>query len=410
MPSKESTDTRFFTGSSATLNESESDSESELVRLNRSILCLLVALASACSGPQRTLPPPSVEPPSVQPPTVAPPLATRAETTFVLHAVDVGTGLALLVEAGDFALVYDAGSNDDLATGPANRFVAYLKAAKPHLKVIDHIVLSHPHRDHVELLPDVFATYEVKEVWDSGAINPICGYRKFVDALGRERGLVYRTATNGAGEHAIAFPKNDCGAETSLRLRHGEKLVAGTTAPLGPGASMTVLHADAAHHETYNANSLVVRLDLAGTRVLLMGDAEAGGRSAPSVPPTRGSIEGKLLECCRKELDADVLVVAHHGSKSSSRSRFLDAVTPKISVISSGPTRYATVTLPDAEIVKELARYGQVFRTDIDDAACAVNTRKVGPDADGRPGGCDNVLVTVHGGGRVEASYARGAD
>ena len=36
------------------------------------------------------------------------------------------------------------------------------------LITLDYVVLSHPHRDHVELLPDLFASYQVKEVWDSG--------------------------------------------------------------------------------------------------------------------------------------------------------------------------------------------------------------------------------------------------
>ena len=48
-----------------------------------------------------------------------------AGPVFALHVVDVGTGLGLFVEGPDFALVYDAGSNDDRSTGGDNRFVAY---------------------------------------------------------------------------------------------------------------------------------------------------------------------------------------------------------------------------------------------------------------------------------------------
>ena len=83
--------------------------------------------------------------------------------------VDVGTGLAVLVRGPDFTLVYDGGSNDDLARGAENRFGAYLNAVAPTVTTIDLMVLSHPHRDHVELLPDLFATYTVRDVWDSGA-------------------------------------------------------------------------------------------------------------------------------------------------------------------------------------------------------------------------------------------------
>jgi beta-lactamase superfamily II metal-dependent hydrolase len=38
-----------------------------------------------------------------------------AAASFTIDAVDVGTGLGILVRGPDFALIYDAGSNDDLA-------------------------------------------------------------------------------------------------------------------------------------------------------------------------------------------------------------------------------------------------------------------------------------------------------
>jgi len=65
-----------------------------------------------------------------------------------VHFVDVGTGLAIFVEGPDFTLVYDGGSNDDLARGSRNRLLAYLRQVRPDLQVIDQLVVSHPHRDH----------------------------------------------------------------------------------------------------------------------------------------------------------------------------------------------------------------------------------------------------------------------
>src|ERR1700722_11359554 len=53
---------------------------------------------------------------------------TVAPASFTVDAVDVGTGLGILVRGPDFALVYDAGSNDDLALGSKNRMLAYIKA------------------------------------------------------------------------------------------------------------------------------------------------------------------------------------------------------------------------------------------------------------------------------------------
>jgi beta-lactamase superfamily II metal-dependent hydrolase len=91
--------------------------------------------------------------------------------------VDVAIGLGILVRGADFTLVYDGGSNDDLAREASNRMLAYLRTVAPTLTTIDHVILSHPHRDHVELLPDLFEAYQIRQVWDSGRINDICGYR-----------------------------------------------------------------------------------------------------------------------------------------------------------------------------------------------------------------------------------------
>ena len=80
---------------------------------------------------------------------------------------------------------------------------------------------------------------------------------------------------------------------------------------------------------------------------------------------------------------------------TSSRAAFLNAIGSSIAVVSSGPMLYGSVTLPDQSIVTELQSRGQVFRTDVDDAGCGKNPNKVGPDADGEPGGCTNVRIIL---------------
>ena len=333
---------------------------------------------------------------------------------FVVHAIDVGTGLAVFVEGCDFTLLYDAGSNDDLARGPGNRVVAYLRALRPSLQAIDHLVLSHPHRDHSELMPDVLAAYQVGNVWDSGALNRICSYRALLAAVAAEPGAVYRNAQGDGGTHEAAFNAQTCygrglPAET-IRVPRGRRIAEGVPIPLGAGASMTFLRADGSSHSSFNENSLVVRVDLGPRRLLLPGDAEAGGRRAPSTPPAPDSIEGELIACCAAELRSDILVAGHHGSTTSSRTAFLDAVGATQYVVSAGPTRYGSVTLPDAAVVDELGRRGTVWRTDANDAACRTSPAKIGPDNDGRPGGCDNVTMVIRADGAIVAGYHRVAD
>jgi hypothetical protein len=58
----------------------------------------------------------------------------------------------------------------------------------------------------------VFDDYEIGTVWDSGAINHSAGYRRFIDKVSDEPGVVYRTAAHGSG----TFPITDFGLELTL--------------------------------------------------------------------------------------------------------------------------------------------------------------------------------------------------
>ena len=137
-----------------------------------------------------------------------------------------------------------------------------------------------------------------------------------------------------------------------------------------------------------------------------MGDAEAGGRHPPSHEAADDSIEGLLLDCCEAELAADILVVGHHGSMTSSRSVFLDAVGADTFIVSSGPRRFGSVVLPDQEIITELESRGTVFRTDTNDVACGTETQKIGPDNDDEPGGCHNIQVRIAVDGSISGQIA----
>lgn len=107
---------------------------------------------------------------------------------YKVHVIDVGTGLAVLVEGKDFALLYDAGSQDDLHDGDENRVVAYIRAARPDLRRLDHVILSHPHKDHLQLMPAVFDNFQVANVWESGRVNKTDGYCHFLKAAMAEPG------------------------------------------------------------------------------------------------------------------------------------------------------------------------------------------------------------------------------
>lgn len=305
---------------------------------------------------------------STVPPVPAPKIPSSKEAgNFVVHVIDVGTGLAVFVEGPDFTMIYDGGSNDDLRDERSNRLTAYLRAVRPDLR---NVLLSHAHRDHVELLPDVLNDYEVHDVWEPGVLAKVCAYQRFVHALSTHPHINYHTAAAGPGLRTFEFPKSSCQVPREVTVTYGTAIAEGNVVKLGLDASMKFLHVDREQHANLNENSLVVRLSLGDKSVLLMGDAEAGGRNSPEASPLPESTEGRVLARYAKELRSDVLVAGHHGSKTSTRRVFLDAVAPRLSVVSGGPHAYSGHTLPDREIVDLLAERGPVFRTDVDDTAC----------------------------------------
>jgi beta-lactamase superfamily II metal-dependent hydrolase len=114
--------------------------------------------------------------------------------------------------------------------------------------------------------------------------------------------------------------------------------------------------------------------------------------------------------CCASNLHADILVAGHHGSKTSSRTALLDKAGAYMFLVSAGPTKYASVTLPDQEVIDEFVQRGTVYRTDTDDVSCRTNPAKIGPDNDNQPGGCENVLVSIDPDGEIRAEVRRSAD
>jgi len=264
-------------------------------------------------------------------------------------------------------------------------------------------------------MPAVFDKFQIRNIWESGRVNKTDGYCHFLKAAMAEPAARYHDAIASNATRSVTFTGSGCNG--TVNVRQADMM---TTAPvqLGAGAQMHFLYRDAHPYSDPNGNSVVVRLDLGGKRILLAGDAEGGERELPVTPPSPRSIEAKLLDCCASDLKADVLVVGHHGSLTSSREAFLDAVGASIYAISSGPYPYRSVRLPDAEIVAELERRGQVFRTDREDAfrvdeevrSCEMRERKVGSDADETPGGCDNIMITIDSGQSINAIYSNLVD
>ena len=318
--------------------------------------------------------------------------------TYRIHLIDVGTGLSILIQGADFNLLYDAGSNDREETpmrvlaylgevlGPSGDDLCVPKGdpAPTSRKTIDDVVLSHPHFDHASALDLVVHCYDVRDVWDSGRVNDAVFYRNFLEAVSRSTAH-YHTAASVPSDHVVGVKGEE------IAIHDWQRFSEGDTVELGKGARFTVLHAEAKQLPDPNQNSVVLDVELGGARVLLVGDAESGERRDPSYPA--GDVEAFLLDHHAKELPADILQVGHHGSKTSSRHAFIDAVHPRFALVSSGPKVYCHTVLPDREVIDELRDEGAtILRTDERDEKCPVQQRLGG---DTGPGGCDSYVITI---------------
>jgi competence protein ComEC len=313
--------------------------------------------------------------------------------------IDVGTGLAILIRGADFAMLYDAGTNDPIEK--PMRVAAYLAAtlgpsgddlcvprgapAPAGRRRLEHVMLSHPHVDHASALDLVLHCYDVGHFWDSGRVAQTVFYRELIDRISRSAPTTYHTAASVPADRAVEVKQH------RVTLPRWERFSEGDSVPLGAGARFTILHAEPKARPDPNQNSNVILVELGATRVLLVGDAESGARRDPADPP--GDIEAYLLDHHARALRAHILQVGHHGSKTSSRRAFLDAVQPAVALVSSGPKQYRGTTLPDPEVLAALGAVGAtILRTDERDASCPV-TGRIGGDAG--PGGCDAWVVTI---------------
>ena len=226
---------------------------------------------------------------------------------------DVGQGDAALVSSGRTQLLIDG--------GPDRAVLASLGRAMPPLdRRIEFVVLTHPHTDHYRGLIEVVKRYRV-DTLIVGVPGKEAEYRDFV-AEARRRGT---KVVRAAGQ----------------RVSLGPALRAEVVDPLEPLP-------DRAVSDPNNA-SVVLMVTAGVSKILMTGDA--------------GFEQERRLLADGRALDADVLKVGHHGSRTSSSAPFLQAVTPRDAVVSSGEgNKYGH---PTAAALARLTGAGAaVYRTD----------------------------------------------
>ncbi len=238
--------------------------------------------------------------------------------------IDVGQGDSALVDLPDgSAMLVDGGGLVGSPIDVGERAVAPLLAARRR-KELAAIVLTHPHPDHHLGLASVLPRVDPAAFWDNGQGEAEGTGGSYADLLAHVR----------AREIPVLGPRDLCGS----------RMIGGAVVEvLAPCPAITP-------DRGANDNSFVLRIRFGERAILMTGDAERDE-------------EHELVESDPGRLRADVLKVGHHGSRTSSSPAFLDAVSPRVAVISCGVrNRFGH---PHPSTLDTLARAGvRVLRTD----------------------------------------------
>jgi competence protein ComEC len=227
-----------------------------------------------------------------------------------ISTLDVGQGLAVLVRTAERALLYDAGPSFGDADSGGRVVLPLLRASG--IGRLDAMVLTHEDLDHLGGALTVLETLEVDAVASS---------------LPHEHSL-----------HALAGRARPCVAGEAWHW---------------DGVRFELLHPGAEASARRNDRSCVLKVSTRGGAMLLTGDIE---RAA----------EAELL-ARRSDLASTVLLMPHHGSRTSSSAALIDAVRPAWAIAAAGyRNRFGH---PHPEVLARYRAQGvQVLRTDLDGA------------------------------------------
>ncbi|MBL0420430.1 DNA internalization-related competence protein ComEC/Rec2 [Ramlibacter sp. AW1] len=207
---------------------------------------------------------------------------------FELLAADVGQGSAVLVRTAGHSLLYDTGPRWSPDSEAGSRLlVPMLRALGERLDVV---VVSHRDSDHSGGAAAVLGAHPDAQLWSS------------IDDA-----------------HELSTLRSLRRCEAGRRWRWD-------------GVDFEFLHPQPADHESPsakpNALSCVLRIAAGGRSALLAGDIE---RPQEHRLATTWAASGDA-----SPLRADLLLVPHHGSRTSSSPLFLDLVRPRVALVQAG--------------------------------------------------------------------------
>lgn len=192
---------------------------------------------------------------------------------------------------------------------------------------IDHLMGTHADADHMQGLADVAENFVIGNAWVGS--TPV-------------RDLEYDGLTAALAKRGASL----------MLLKKGDRLTIGEV-------TIDVLHPDSSvDNGSENDRSIVLRIQYGSRVFLLTGDVEERGEHSLLMRPDL--------------LAADVVKVAHHGSRTSSMQAFVDAADAEFAVISVG--RSSMFGHPHSEVVERWERSGAKVMTTGERGTISIST------------------------------------
>ena len=209
-----------------------------------------------------------------------------ADTNFAVYYLDVGQSDCSIVVCNDEVMVIDTGSYPQLVDIQEALYAL-------EVKTINYLVVTHQHDDHMSGVERLIELYDVENI-----IMPRLSEENMIESE------TYNRLLHTITDHNV----NPLVAQNLDSFNLG-------------GATIDIL-APQKQHKELNNMSIVMKITYGETSFLFQGDAES-------------QVEKDLL-FSDYDLTADVLKLGHHGSKTASTEKYLDAVNPKVAIVSCG--------------------------------------------------------------------------
>jgi beta-lactamase superfamily II metal-dependent hydrolase len=236
---------------------------------------------------------------------------SSGEPKLKVYFLDVGQGASqLLVTPSGKTMLIDAGNNSK-----EQAMLDYMK--QYHISKIDVVIGTHPDADHIGGLDKVIDNIPVDAIYMPKVQSNTKTYESLLISI-KNKGLKVKTAKSGLSWDLDEHVHVDMLAPTRT-------------------------------YEDSNNMSAVVKVAYGQTSFLLTGDSE--------------TVSEKDMVASGADLKADVLLVGHHGSNSSTSAKFLKEVHPKYAVIQAGEGN--SYGHPKPKILDRLQQQGvEVYRND----------------------------------------------